>query len=299
VYLDQCAKCHQLQGQGYAVGADLTTANTRTDETILSDVLEPSGQITVGYQNYTVVTEDGRIFTGVLAAETATSITLRKEEGVEQTILRQEIDEMEASSISMMPEGLEKEVSPQDVADLLGYLREALGPAPPPGIVLFDDERSFADVLNEGEGTVGLRPEAPFSGTASLVVTPPQRWNLRIPGWEYPIVENPGAGEFRYLRFAWRSEGGHGVMIELAGDGKWPPAEKPLWRYYSGKNTTSWQAVEVSPDVPGDWVVVTRDLYKDFGHFTLTGIAPTALGGQAFFDRIELLRSLDGATPGQ
>jgi len=299
VYTDQCAKCHQLQDQGYAVGADLATASTRSDETIIADILDPSSQITVGYQNYTVVTDDGRIFTGVLAAETATSITLRKEEGVEQTILRQQIDEMEASSISMMPEGLEKEVSPQDVADLIAYLREALGPAPPPGIVLFDDEQSFVEVLTEGDGTVGLASESPLSGEASLVVTPPQRWNLRIPGWEYPVVENPAAGEFRYLRFAWRSRGGHGVMIELAGDGKWPPAEKPLWRYYSGENTTDWQAVEVSPAVPDDWVVVTRDLWKDFGSFTLTGIAPTALGGRAFFDRIELLRSLDEPAGGQ
>jgi len=299
VYLDQCAKCHQLQSQGYAVGADLATASTRADETIVSDILDPSNQITVGYQNYTVVTEDGRIFTGVLAAETATSITLRKEEGVEQTILRKDIDEMEASPISMMPEELEKEVSPQDVADLISYLREALGPAPPPGITLFDDERSFADLLTEGEGAVRIHTDAPFSGAVSLAVTPPQRWNLRIPGWEYPIVENPAAGEFRYLRFAWKSRGGRGVMIELAGDGQWPPADKPLWRYYSGENTTDWQAVQVSPDVPGDWVVVTRDLWKDFGSFTLTGIAPTALGGEALFDRIELLRSLDSAASGQ
>jgi len=293
VYLDQCSKCHKLQDQGYAVGADLATASTRTDETLLTDILDPSNRLTTGYQNYTVVTEDGRIFTGVLAAETATSITLKKEEGVEQTILRREIDEMEASSISMMPAELEKEVSPQDLADLLGYLREALGPAPPPGITLFDDERSFADLLTEGEGAVRLHTEAPFSGSASLAITPPQRWNLRIPGWKYPIVEQPAAGEFRYLRFAWKSRGGRGVMIELAGDGKWPPADEPLWRYYSGKNTTDWQAVEVSPDVPDDWVVVTRDLWQDFGSFTLTGVAPTALGGEAFFDSIELLRTLE------
>ncbi|NQT16765.1 MAG: c-type cytochrome [Planctomycetes bacterium] len=299
VYLDHCSKCHKLQEQGYAVGADLATASTRTDETILTDILDPSNRLTAGYQNYTVVTEDGRIFTGVLGAETATSITLKKEEGVEQTILRREIDEMEASSISMMPAELEKEVGPQDLADLLGYLREALGPAPPPGITLFDDEPSFADLLAEGEGAARPHTEAPFSGSTSLAITPPQRWNLRIPGWKYPIVEQPAAGEFRYLRFAWKSRKGRGVMIELAGDGKWPPADKPLWRYYSGQNTTEWQAVEVSADVPEDWVVVTRDLWQDFGSFTLTGIAPTAMGGEALFDSIELLRTLDGQTPGQ
>lgn len=62
---------------------------------------------------------------------------------------------------------------------------------------------------------------------------------------------------------------------------------------------TGWAAVEVAPEPPHQWVVVTRDLWKDFGSFTLTGIAPTALGGQAFFDRIELLRSLDEPAGGQ
>jgi hypothetical protein len=82
-------------------------------------------------------------------------------------------------------------------------------------------------------------------------------------------------------------------MIELAGDGKWPPTGEPKWRYYAGKNTTRWAAVQVAADAPADWTVVTRDLWKDFGSFTLTGLAPTAMGGEALFDRIELLRTLD------
>ena len=123
-------------------------------------------------------------------------------------------------------------------------------------------------------------------------MTPPQRWSLRIPGWNYPIRQHPVEGEYRYLRFAWKGQG-QGVMIELAADGRWPPANEPVHRYYSGRNNTGWAAVEVSPDVPRDWQVVTRDLYRDFGEFTLTGIAPTAIGGAAQFDRIELLRTLD------
>lgn len=86
-------------------------------------------------------------------------------------------------------------------------------------------------------------------------------------------------------------------MIELAGDGRWPPADKPLWRYYAGRNRTGWAAVEVAPQAPDEWTVVTRDLWKDFGTFTLTGIAPTAIQGEALFDRIELLRSLDDGKP--
>ena len=294
-----CSKCHRLQGEGSEVGPDLAAANRRSDETLVADVMDPSSQITVGYNNYVVITQAGQIFTGVLAAETATSITLRREEQAEDTILRRDIDEMEASPASMMPENLEEEVSPQDVVDMIAFLRESLGPVPPPLVTLFEDEQSFVQLLAEGAGTAGLRTDDRFSGTASLAVTPPQRWSLDIPGWKYRIVENPGEGEFRYLRFAWKSDGGEGVMIELAADGQWPPAEQPLRRYYSGRNTTGWAAVRVAEQVPRQWTVVTRDLWKDFGEFTLTGIAPTAMGGPALFDRIELLRSLDDVKPSQ
>jgi hypothetical protein len=124
-------------------------------------------------------------------------------------------------------------------------------------------------------------------------MTPPQRWSLRIPGWQYRIVEHPAPGEYRYLRLAWKSCGGEGVMVELAGDGNWPPADKPIWRYCSGKNTTGWAARQVSPEAPQQWVEHTFDLWKDFGSFTLTGIAPTAMGGDALFDRIELSRQAE------
>ncbi|MBL7040117.1 MAG: c-type cytochrome [Pirellulaceae bacterium] len=297
VFEKQCGKCHRLQDKGYSVGPELSSITRRSDETLVADVLNPSSQITSGFNNYTVVTEAGRIFTGILAAETATSVTLRREESKEDTILRKDIDEMAASSISMMPEDLEKEVSPQDVADLIAYLRVAVGPELPAKVTLFDEDRGFVDQLNQGDGRATIETADRFSGDVALRITPPQRWSLSIPGWEYRVAVDPQPGEFRYLRFAWKSCGGAGVMIELAGGGKWPPAEKPIWRYYSGKNTTGWAACQVSSEAPKEWTTVTCDLWKDFGSFTLTGIAPTAIGGEAIFDRIELLRTLDDDKP--
>jgi hypothetical protein len=128
----------------------------------------------------------------------------------------------------------------------------------------------------------------------SLAVTPPQRYANRIAGWKYQIAENPGPDEFRYLRLAWKSLGGEGIMIELAADGAWPTPNSPKRRYYCGKNTTKWKAKCVSPNVAQDWTILTADLWKDCGNFTLTGIAPTAMGGTALFDRIELLRTVNG-----
>jgi hypothetical protein len=79
-------------------------------------------------------------------------------------------------------------------------------------------------------------------------------------------------------------------MVELARSGNWPKAEDRNGRYHAGRNTTAWQSREASPTAPREWDTVTLDLWRDMGSFTLTGLAPTAMGGDAWFDRIELLR---------
>jgi len=75
------------------------------------------------YRAYQVTTTDERVLTGILVAETPTSITLRRPDGAEDTLLRKAILSFQATPMSLMPEGLEKELQPQDVANLLAYLR--------------------------------------------------------------------------------------------------------------------------------------------------------------------------------
>jgi hypothetical protein len=159
-------------------------------------------------------------------------------------------------------------------------------------VPLFEDDAAFPSLLTEGDGRAEIETTDRFSGRISLAVSPPQRYSGRIPGWEFPIRENPRPGEFRYLRFAWKQRAGHGAMLELADDGRWPPPEAPRRRYFSGKNTTGWAAICVADLPPTEWTVVSRDLWADFGDFTLTGLAPTAMGGEVLFDRIELLQTL-------
>jgi putative membrane-bound dehydrogenase-like protein len=292
VFEQQCSKCHQLNGRGFVVGPDLAAVQNRPDESLLIDILDPSSTITVGYKAYTVVTKNGKLYSGTLATETATSITLRREKGEQDMILRKDIDEMTASAKSLMPDGLEKEISPQDMANLFGYLREVLQPSLKK-LVLFDDDRSFVAALKEGEGIATLTTEDKFTGKACLRVTPPQRFAAQIPGWNYRIVEKPVSGEYRYLRLAWKTPEGDGVLLELADKGQWPAPDEARRRIYSGKNTMPWKALQVAKEPPRDWVVVTVDLWKEFGELTLTGLAPTAMGGPAFFDRIELLQALE------
>ena len=292
-----CANCHRLNNVGQVVGPDLAAAKGRADETLLLDILRPSRQITVGYQSYQIMTDDGRIANGILTAETATSITLRLSEGVERNILRADIEQMRSSEVSLMPEGMEKQITPQDTANLIAFLRITLGAVVPRSVTLFDEETNFAESLHQGAGTARIVRDDPHRGEISLLVTPPQRFSPRIDGWQFRIRENPEPGEYRYLRFAWKTVQGTGIMLELADEGKWP-ARHEKRRYVSGNNTTRWGAITLSPNPPRQWTVVTRDLWKDFGDFSLTGIAPTAMESEAKFDRIELLRSLEVVVPG-
>lgn len=294
-----CSSCHQLEGVGVVRGPELTAATKgRADETILLDILQPSDQITVGFRTYQVVTVDNAIFNGILTGESATSVTLPDEDGLPQTILRKDIASMQASDVSIMPANFDELLQPQDVADILGYLRQVASAGPGPVLTLFEDDPGFAERLNEGEGTATVETAQPYSGVASLAITPLQRFSPRIAGWDYAIVETPAPGQYRYLRFAWKASAAEGVMLELAADGQWPPPDRALHRYAAGRNTTGWQARALAEQPPRDWTVVTVDLWRDFGAFTLTGLAPTAMGGPAHFDRIQLLRNLEpGESP--
>lgn len=117
-----CAACHKAEGVGHELGPNLATVKTRGAEFILLNVLDPSREVNPQYVNYVAVTDDGRTITGMIAAETATSITLRRAEGATDTLLRINIEEMRSTGLSLMPEGLEKQIDPQGLADVIAYI---------------------------------------------------------------------------------------------------------------------------------------------------------------------------------
>lgn len=127
IYRRDCGNCHRLAGQGHAVGPDLATVRHRTASEVLTHILDPNKEVSPHFLEYVVATSDGRIFTGVVAAETASGITLRAAENREQVIARAEIDSMISSGKSLMPEGLEEKISPQEMADLLSLLVSGAG----------------------------------------------------------------------------------------------------------------------------------------------------------------------------
>jgi putative heme-binding domain-containing protein len=124
-----CATCHKLEGVGHEVGADLLAAlRNKSREQLLTDVLDPSREVDPRYLNYIVTLKGGQALTGMIAAETATSLTLRRGEGAEDVVLRSRVEAVQATAKSLMPDGLEEQLTKQDFADLIAYLRSVAAP---------------------------------------------------------------------------------------------------------------------------------------------------------------------------
>ncbi len=117
-----CAACHRVEGVGHEIGPSLAALQGRGPDTILLNVLDPNREVNPQYVNYVVVTKDGRQFTGMVAAETATSVTLKRAENLTDTLLRIDIEQMRSTGLSLMPEGLEQQVDRQGMADLIAYV---------------------------------------------------------------------------------------------------------------------------------------------------------------------------------
>jgi len=123
VFKKNCAACHKLQGVGHELGPNLAAMKNRGPEAILVNVLDPNREVNPQYLNYLLLTADGRSISGLLSAETATSVTLRKQENASETVLRVEIESLKSTGQSLMPVGMEKQIDKQAMADLLEYLK--------------------------------------------------------------------------------------------------------------------------------------------------------------------------------
>jgi putative heme-binding domain-containing protein len=119
LFRQQCATCHQLRGEGSELGPDLATLAGKDLQALLVAILDPNQSVEVRYVNYTAVTKSEREISGILTAETANSITLRAPGGRDETLLRSDLSQFTSSGLSLMPDGLEKALTPQDLADLL------------------------------------------------------------------------------------------------------------------------------------------------------------------------------------
>jgi putative membrane-bound dehydrogenase-like protein len=122
VYQANCLICHRSGAEGSDVGPNLATIHDWTPDQVLLNVLDPNREISPNYMNYNILLKNGETASGLIAEETPTSINLKRANNVQETILRRNIESISSSGVSLMPEGLEAAIPPQDMADLIAFL---------------------------------------------------------------------------------------------------------------------------------------------------------------------------------
>ena len=121
----QCIACHKAGGEGAEVGPNLASVKNRPSEQTLRDILYPSMAFAPQYHQYVIATTDGRLITGLIVSSNATGYTIRRQGGEEVTLLRKDVEELRDTQISLMPENLLDGLKPQEVADLLEFVKQA------------------------------------------------------------------------------------------------------------------------------------------------------------------------------
>ncbi len=176
-------------------------------------------------------------------------------------------------------------------------------PAAEPPKEIFEDDEAFVGLLTEGGGRAIPDQRDTYSGKYCLRVTPDQKFNANLPNLGVKIRENPGPGEYRYIRFAWKKAGGNSICLQLAHDGQFGPGgggqEGAKFRYHAGPGGECFGAsLAIDAKLPAPrFAVVTRDLFADFGEFTLSGLAFSPVDGQsALFDHLYLARQPEDFT---
>ena len=284
-----CGTCHQFKGEEL-VSAPLDGEAGRPAESLLADILNPSGEITAGYGTYIAKLKGGVEHTGVLSSESATSISLIKAAGLETQILQTDLDTLSPVNLSLMPSTFDKVLKPTDLSNIIWFIKNKKSNN---SLVLFDDEPRFAESLNARKRKASKEEDDCISGKACLTVAGFQRYSSHFPRGKFKVRKNPKLkDEFRYVRLAMKAADAKGMMVEFADKGKFPPNDKAVRTYYVGNNSTGWKSNQISKALPLEWKSYTIDLWKDNGDFTITGIALTTMGGEGSYDKIELLKGL-------
>lgn len=125
VFDKNCSTCHALKGHGHAVGPNLGEFAGKSVSDFLVAILDPNAAINPNFLAYNIETRDGRSLSGIVRGETASSLTLMQSGGVAEKILRSDLLEVRASQLSLMPEGLEQVMTPQELADLIAWVKNS------------------------------------------------------------------------------------------------------------------------------------------------------------------------------
>ncbi len=127
IFEKRCSACHKFDGIGKQIGADLGAVKDRSTPALLTAILDPNRAVEVRYISYVIQMTDGRSFSGMLMSEAGNSVTLVGVDGKETVLLRNDIEELVASQKSFMPDGLEKDMTALDLADVIAFVQGPSG----------------------------------------------------------------------------------------------------------------------------------------------------------------------------
>lgn len=125
IYALRCASCHRANGEGYQLGPDMVTVKSKGRENLLLNIINPNTEVAPQYMAFEVETKQDESYVAVIDNETATHILLRMANGVTVTLLRSDVMGMKSNGKSLMPEELYKELSVQQMADLLTFIEHS------------------------------------------------------------------------------------------------------------------------------------------------------------------------------
>jgi len=194
-----CAQCHAMRGRGHEVGPNLGEFAGKSVADFVLAILDPNSAINPNFLAYQVETKDGRSLSGIVRGETAGGLTLVQGGGVRETILRSDLKEMRASTLSLMPEGLEQAMTPQDLADLIAWIKKS-APAAFGGASEEQAVKARADFLKAGMNgltrVVMSAETLPYPSWLGRLPMPYCRQNAgqdRLAWKTAPVPEKPGA----------------------------------------------------------------------------------------------------------
>ena len=123
VFTKHCASCHRVAGVGVQVGPDISDSRTQTPSQILTNILDPNRAIDNNYFRFIALTAEDQVIEGMIAEESSDAVVLRGQNDARTAIRRSELQELKATGVSLMPEGLEAQIDQQAMADLISFVK--------------------------------------------------------------------------------------------------------------------------------------------------------------------------------
>jgi len=186
VFARMCVACHKLGDLGHEVGPNLNSVVEHPPEKLLINILDPNIDVQPGFYAYFCQLADGTELYGLMASETGTSVTFKLLDGSTRGVLRKDIKSLRSANVSLMPEGLEAAMTPQEMADLIQFIRS--------GVKTTGAAVRGANDLRVGAAAVNLKSEDDMviAGSIEAHFAKGQEGELRATA---VVVEKPGAAK--------------------------------------------------------------------------------------------------------